>query len=302
MHRSYRHFGFTLIELLVVIAIIAILAAILFPVFASVREKARQITCASNQKQLALAFLAYIQDYDETFPMAEYGSNKNNPPNQNYWTFMIDPYIKGGINNGNGNPNKNQPKSVFVCPDAVSALSDNSGSLKTEIATRTLFSYGVNDYLCPADSTGKTFVAPTVEGKVEAPASLVLLGESLGDNSYVQGRDDAGGGYSNNNGAGTPFHDAAFMNARRRHNGGANFAFADGHVKWFKAPGDPLSVYDTQAYAGQDADTTIAWVHCNAGKMSNPTGWFFPLTGTVTQGSTGNWSFQGGKFPADACP
>ena len=60
--------GFTLIELLVVIAIIAILAAILFPVFAKAREKARQITCTSNEKQLGLAFLQYVQDYDETYP------------------------------------------------------------------------------------------------------------------------------------------------------------------------------------------------------------------------------------------
>lgn len=69
MHRvSYSRRAFTLIELLVVIAIIAILAAILFPVFAKAREAARQSTCLSNSKQIGLAFGMYVQDYDETFP------------------------------------------------------------------------------------------------------------------------------------------------------------------------------------------------------------------------------------------
>jgi len=65
---QWRQGGFTLIELLVVIAIIAILAAILFPVFAQARAKARQISCTSNLKQLGQAILMYVQDYDETLP------------------------------------------------------------------------------------------------------------------------------------------------------------------------------------------------------------------------------------------
>ncbi|HEX5323412.1 MAG TPA: DUF1559 domain-containing protein [Capsulimonadaceae bacterium] len=89
--------GFTLIELLVVIAIIAILAAILFPVFAQAREKARQISCASNENQIGLAILQYIQDYDESYPL---GQNVNWNAG---WPTVIQPYMKS-IN-------------VFFCPD-----------------------------------------------------------------------------------------------------------------------------------------------------------------------------------------
>ncbi|MBU0609942.1 MAG: DUF1559 domain-containing protein [Armatimonadetes bacterium] len=93
--------GFTLIELLVVIAIIAILAAILFPVFAKAREKARQASCLSNAKQLALAVLQYTQDYDETLPMGRwwYGSGS-----WYGWNVLVQPYCKNS--------------QIFVCPSA----------------------------------------------------------------------------------------------------------------------------------------------------------------------------------------
>src|SRR5689334_12848723 len=86
--------GFTLIELLVVIAIIAILAAILFPVFAQAREKARAISCMSNDKQYATATLMYAQDYDETLPYAVY----NVPDQFCVATFygIVQPYVKNG--------------------------------------------------------------------------------------------------------------------------------------------------------------------------------------------------------------
>src|SRR5450756_518385 len=103
-HRHCAHDGFTLIELLVVIAIIAILAAILFPVFAQAREKARQITCVSNEKQIGLATLMYIQDYDETFPLCYFNYPDANNPSTGFteWSTAVNPYIKNG-KGGNGN-------------------------------------------------------------------------------------------------------------------------------------------------------------------------------------------------------
>src|ERR1700712_4301073 len=90
-----RQRGFTLIELLVVIAIIAILAAILFPVFAKAREKARQTACISNMKQMGLGFMMYVQDNDEAFPSSAYYGYG--------WGGKIYPYVKS--------------KPVYTCPD-----------------------------------------------------------------------------------------------------------------------------------------------------------------------------------------
>jgi prepilin-type N-terminal cleavage/methylation domain-containing protein/prepilin-type processing-associated H-X9-DG protein len=96
-HRPQQ--AFTLIELLVVIAIIAILASILFPVFAQAREKARGVSCLSNQKQLALGLVQYLQDYDETYPRVQYydvaGSGR-----QIGIAEMLYPYTKQGVKNG----------------------------------------------------------------------------------------------------------------------------------------------------------------------------------------------------------
>ncbi len=90
--------GFTLIELLVVIAIIAILAAILFPVFARAREKARQSSCLSNIKQLSLGNVMYAQDYDEKTVIFSQGASGGNPQ----WHYLIEPYLKN--------------ENIYLCP------------------------------------------------------------------------------------------------------------------------------------------------------------------------------------------
>jgi prepilin-type N-terminal cleavage/methylation domain-containing protein/prepilin-type processing-associated H-X9-DG protein len=135
--------GFTLIELLVVIAIIAILAAILFPVFAKAREKARQASCSSNLKQIALAQLMYAQDYDERLP------NHEEVPGQD-WPLMIVPYVKNG--------------QLFRCPSAqyYGHISIDGSDL----------SYGYNCY----------YLGHHALGEIQRPANVIMCADSNGDN------------------------------------------------------------------------------------------------------------------------
>ena len=122
--------GFTLIELLVVIAIIAILAAILFPVFARAREKARQSSCLSNIKQMSLAAMMYTQDYDEVYPGGLTGASGEMGPisqSSSFTTFWITAdVIYRYVNN----------KQVFLCPSRL-----GSNPIK--------HNYGFNSRLCP---------------------------------------------------------------------------------------------------------------------------------------------------------
>ena len=176
--------AFTLIELLVVIAIIAILAAILFPVFAKAREKARQISCASNLKQLSLAVLQYMQDFDEAFPAPHvaptYGTSGNafivplpngSPsyasgadwcPGQG-WAGEINPYVKG-----NG---------VFKCPD------DPTSSVVVNGETKVPISYAFNlnlpdsyimSYWNGGWGSGIFAKQGTIEGLNEAPQTVMF--------------------------------------------------------------------------------------------------------------------------------
>jgi prepilin-type N-terminal cleavage/methylation domain-containing protein/prepilin-type processing-associated H-X9-DG protein len=225
-----RRTGFTLIELLVVIAIIAILAAILFPVFAQAREKARTISCLSNTKQIGLGSMMYVQDYDETFyyqpwpggcPASQTGYWIDAPGTvQQHWATLIYPYVKNG--------------QLFRCPSF-------KGSTYT--ASFALFQCG--------DPTRKPIV-PEVdydlnEWILSSPVSLASINlpaeTGLGsDGTYIFG----GPSVCVNN-------SLYFINAIEafggpidwwgnsvRHTAGNNFFFCDGHSKWAKVSG-PLS-------------------------------------------------------------
>lgn len=177
--------GFTLIELLVVIAIIAILAAILFPVFARAREKARAASCQSNLKQIGLGMLQYSQDWDEAYVASYYGSqgnNKNTDGVTNYkWMDAVYPYIKS--------------EQVFNCPSAY--RNGNNGAIPYQYndsgpTGNAYGSYAINivyrpdltqpKFLCPASYTGNNG-AGAINVKTSAiqnPSSTMWVSEGYG--------------------------------------------------------------------------------------------------------------------------
>jgi prepilin-type N-terminal cleavage/methylation domain-containing protein/prepilin-type processing-associated H-X9-DG protein len=219
--------GFTLIELLVVIAIIAILAAILFPVFARAREKARQTSCLSNVKQLMLGLKMYVQDYDEmntaarnflyggTFPMTGYVAQLPGCGNASFipWFYVIQPYVKN--------------EQILQCPSDSHAYCGWKGVMSAANPT------GAS----PTQSYGYNFNFDNIkEASIGTPANVVQIMDN--DRNIDANWDDPG----------------CYIDDPR-HNGGWNLGFADGHAKWER--GDTSVSWNGQNWIGfSQADFT----------------------------------------------
>jgi len=266
-----RSGAFTLIELLVVIAIIAILASILFPVFARAREKARQSVCANNLKQIGLAYMGYIQDYDETFPPTDYDKTSGVSSTRTTWYELVEPYVKAGLTPVNAA--KSQAKSVFYCPDYLASYPDPE--VTKYVKTRASESYQANTNLMPHYRGLTPPFALKVHSlaEVDAPASMVLVAPGSGKDPDWDGKDNAYPVFT----PGTGNDQSGYMNARTRHSNGANFGAADGHVKWFSAPSD----YKARSTQGE------IWTKCNGSLGVNGVMWWTPLKGTVAVGAPG---------------
>ncbi len=247
-----RNKGFTLIELLVVIAIIAILAAILFPVFAQAREKARAISCMSNGNQLGKAVMMYVQDYDESYPWAVdyYDAQGVAPPNGpattnqvDAWPDLIFPYVKS-----NG---------AFSCPSASVASESWSlggdpdaqakGGLRSWSANASVLGgYGVDE--AGGNNYNGYYDGIRTMASLPTPASTIALNEAypsgvvhrIGTDGLITGNKTGntwfywGWAISNEGFActGDPTNDD--YKSLIRHTNGGNYVFADGHSKWFR--------------------------------------------------------------------
>lgn len=200
--------GFTLIELLVVIAIIAILAAILFPVFARAREKARQSSCQSNLKQIGLAWHMYAQDYDETHVMSDTNIGGGIRDQRPLWTDALQPYIKNA--------------QLFVCPSDAARVMSGGYAPVQQVTT----GYGVYCF---------HFGQPMA--RYSYPAQVVIIVDATGFRTHVPA-------FTQGMSGSTSCADGSIGFVHRRHNDMANWLYMDGHVK----ADNPQSLYSNAVH------------------------------------------------------
>jgi len=257
MHTRSRSSAFTLIELLVVIAIIAILAAILFPVFAQARESARKTACLSNTKQLGLAAMQYVQDYDEMYPAQPWDGgfmgSKDNDIGQAgkrmwIWPWQLMPYMKN--------------KQILVCPSDPKRGKSRFHLYSTDPTdcwgVPTPISYGINIGMFGYGGTDRdacdgsganvdwaVYYSPKSMAAIPTPASTYMIADygrasleswwvnNLRASNYtdVYNKSAPGGGASID-GSNAQWYQALQSFNTHRHQGGANITYGDGHAKW----------------------------------------------------------------------
>ena len=233
--------GFTLIELLVVIAIIAILAAILFPVFARARENARRASCQSNLKQIGLGIMQYSQDYDEKLPRRTIAGAVGSSGFAS-WRFMIQPYVKS--------------RQLFGCPsnpgNATSSIDDGTPALP--LIPRSYSINGTRDNIggTPPSSINEDITL----AQMGSSSQVILVGETDPDWTYPE---------IYMTGPATPATgDTVQHYAFKGHLNTVNWLFCDGHVKALKptATGTPVNMWtmeDDQAGPTSLMDRLAAW-------------------------------------------
>jgi prepilin-type N-terminal cleavage/methylation domain-containing protein/prepilin-type processing-associated H-X9-DG protein len=220
-----RKKGFTLIELLVVVAIIAIIAAILFPVFAKAREKARQTVCLSNMRQIGTAMMMYCQDYDDCFPLVM----RDDTVNYSDWCNDLYPYIKS--------------LEIFHCPS--SSLPWSHPAAVGAWFWYSYPSYSLNVYMARfiLNSQGPYIYRPESfhcrQDSVPCPSSFILVLEGGGSEVKDPGMMVTAEGIYYGQGVGElgvdcskvpePWRQDAL---KSRHNGGYNVTYGDGHAAW----------------------------------------------------------------------